>query len=328
MSRINNVFLLIGLGIVCSCDAECPVPNGDISESVKTIQWEVFYQVEPDLVISNFAIAEEVDWLFFTDNLRNINRINISTGKQDVLFSEPTGPSYVHFKNGKLYMFYEKDFTSYCSISSDFGESFQHHPVGVYTNYAAGWYEGAFVNLIVNRLFEMPNGDLVLPHIMTERNNAEYLIDNRLIAVSTDGGATWSQKESENSYISTLQNERLFAIDESWDGVSVSVHYFSDDLGQTWQATENPYVPQATDWENHLIAGGGNELQKFKEGTWQRYSWEENGEPLVSITSLNYGGVRGDDPNGRKMEDFEFDSNNSLYVIGRDRKSICRTNLN
>src|SRR5690606_32910674 len=140
----------------------------------------------------------------------------------------PTRASYVHYKNGKLYLLYEKDYNSYFAVSNDFGETITEYHVGSYTNFSAGWYEGTFMRLIVNRLFVMPNGDLVLPHIMDKANNATYLEDNKLIAVSTDGGATWNRKTTDHSYISTQRGNRLFAISEAWTGVGTSELFHSD----------------------------------------------------------------------------------------------------
>lgn len=56
-------------------------------------------------------------------------------------------------------------------VSDDFGATRTEYHVGIYTNYAASWFDGAFMNLIVNLLFVMSKGELILPHIMEKANN-------------------------------------------------------------------------------------------------------------------------------------------------------------
>lgn len=316
--------LFVGL-IIPSCSEDDA--GGQQTGQTKTIEWEVFHEFEAGELVSNFALTDDAQWLFYTDALKVIHRINKSTGEKKTLFSNPTGSSYVHYKNGKLYLLYEKDYKSYFAVSDDFGETITEYHVGSYTNFAAGWYDGTFMRLIVNRLFVMPNGDLVIPHIMDKANNATYLLDNKLIAVSTDGGATWSRKDSDYSYISAQQGNRLFAISEGWTGVSTSELFYSDNGGTSWQASDLLYRPQATDRENNLIAASGNEIKKLKGNTWTAYTWDENSQPLVSITGLKYEGETGNDPNGRQMDDIEFDADNNIYVMGRNKTIICRTTL-
>lgn len=322
--------LIVGLSLT-SCSKDDENPDGQQTGQTKTIEWEVFHEFTNGEVISNFAITDDAKWLFYTDAYKVIHRINKSTGEKKVLSSNPTGASYVHYKNGKLYLLYEKDYKSYFAVSNDFGETITEYHVGSYTNFAAGWYDGTFMRLIVNRLFVMPNGDLVLPHIMDKANNATYLEDNKLIAVSADGGATWNRKTTDHSYISAQQGNRLFAISEAWTGVGTSELFNSDNGGTSWQASNLSYRPQAVDKENNLIAGFRNEIQKLKGNTWTVYTWqgETNAmDGLVFLNGLKYEGETGNDPNGRKMDDMEFDANNNIYVIGRNYTTICRTKLN
>lgn len=322
--------LVVGLSLT-SCSKDDENPDGQQTGQTKTIEWEVFHEFAPGEVISNFAITDDAKWLFYTDAYKVIHRINKNTGEKKVLSSNPTGASYVHYKNGKLYLLYEKDYKSYFAVSNDFGETRTEYHVGTYTNFAAGWYDGTFMNLIVNRLFVMPNGDLVLSHIMYKANNATYLQDNKLIAVSTDGGATWNRKTTDHSYISAQQGNRLFAISEAWTGVGTSELFHSDNGVTSWQASNLTYRPQAVDKENNLIAGFRNEIQKLKGNTWTVYTWQgetNDMDGLVFLNGLKYEGATGNDPNGRKMDDMEFDADNNIYVIGRNYTTICRTKLN
>lgn len=330
MMAITKRILLVLLFtlIITSCNEDNRNSGGQQTAETKTIAWEIFHEFEAGELVSNFAITDDAKWLFYTDALKSIHRINKHTGVKKVLFSNPTGFSYVHYANGKLFFLYEKDYKSYFAVSDDFGETKTEYQIGAYTNYAAGWYDGTFINLIVNRLFVMPSGRLLLPHIMDKANNATYLLDNKLVAVSTDGGATWTREQSDYSYISAQQGNRLFALSEAWTGVEKSELFYSDDGGTTWQRSNLVYRPQATDRENNLIAGGENEMQKLKNNVWTAYTWPEDSAPLVSITGLRYEGERGDDPNGRQIDDIEFDADNKVYVMGRNRTTICRTVLN
>lgn len=317
--------LVAGL-LFTSCSKDDENPDGQQTGQTKTIEWEVFHEFEPGETVTRFEISDDAKWLFYTNGMGTSYRINKTTGEKSLLYANP-----LQFENGKLYLYVEKDYKSYFAVSDDFGETKTEHLVGTYTNYAAGWYDGAFMNLIVNRLFVMPNGDLILPHIMDKANNATYLEDNKLIAVSTDGGATWNRKTTDHSYISTQQGNRLFAISEAWTGVGKSELFHSDNGGTSWQASNLTYRPQAVDKENNLIAGFRNEIQKLKGTTWTVYTWqgETNAmDGLVFLNGLKYEGETGNDPNGRQMDDIEFDTNNNIYVIGRNYTTICRTKLN
>ncbi len=288
----------------------------------KNLEWEVFYQAETGESITRFEISDDAQWLFYTNGLGVSYRVNKTTGEKSILGGIP-----LQFEKGKLYLYAIKNYKSYFSVSEDYGATQQEHLVGTYTNFAAGWYTGTFMNLIVNRMFVLPNGDLMLPHIMDRANNAAYLQDNYLIAVSKDGGTTWSRKESQNSFIAVAQGNRLFAIDEAWDGVNSSQLYYSDDLGATWQMSDLEYNPQAVDREGNLIFGFGTELRKLNGTTWKLYGWDQDKEPFVLLSGLKYGGQRGDDPNGRRMDDLEFDAQNRLYTIGKNFNTICRARL-
>lgn len=312
--------LFAGLLFV-SCSTDNENPGGETGHT-KNIEWEVFHEFGAGETIVHFEISDDAQWLFYTNSLGTAYRINKVTGEKSLLYALP-----LQFENGKLYLHVVKDSKSYFVVSDDFGATRTEFEVGTYTNYAAGWYTGTFMNLIVNRLFVMPNGDLILPHIMDKANNATYLQDNKLIAISTDGGATWNRKDSDNSYISALQGNRLFAISEAWTGVGTSQLLYSDNSGTSWQVSDLSYLPQAVDRDNNLIAASRNEIQKFKSNRWTVYTWDETAEPLVSITGLRYEGERGDDPNGRQMDDIEFDEDNNLYVMGKNRTTICRTTL-
>jgi len=320
--------VIVGL-FFTSCSNDGENPDGQPKGKGSTVEWELFHEFAPGEVIGNFAISDDAKWLFYTDAHEVIHRIGKSTGEKKALTSNPTGASYVHYISGKLYLLYEKGYESFFAVSDNFGETITHYHVGSYTNFAAGWYDGTFMRLLVNRMLVMPNGDLILPHIMDKANNATYLEDNKLIAVSTDGGASWNRKNSDHSYISARQGNRLFAIGEGWTGVDAfpSELYYSDDAGTSWKASDLTYFPQATDRENNLIAGSGNTIYKLKGKTWTEYTWEKNNQPLVSIVGLKYEGERGDDPNGRQMDDMEFDADNNIYVIGADRTAIYRTKL-
>ncbi|WP_108423125.1 sialidase family protein [Flagellimonas amoyensis] len=301
--------------------------EGQQAEQAKTINWEVFHEFEPGETVTQFEISDDAHWLFYTNSMGVTYRINKTTGEKNILYANP-----LQFEDGKLYLYVVRDNRSYFAVSNDFGATRTEYHVGTYTNYAAGWYDGAFMNLIVNRMFVMPNGDLVLPHIMDKANNAAYLQDNGLIAVSADGGATWNRRESNNSYIPALQGNRLFAISEGWTGVSsfASKLYYSDDVGASWQESDLEYAPQAVDRENNLIAGRGNQLLKFKGNSWTAYTWEGQTSSMdgpVYLNGLKYGGTTGNDPKGRQMDDIEFDAENNIYVMGRNGTTICRTKL-
>jgi hypothetical protein len=325
--------VLLAQLLLVSCSKNEDNPGGQQTMQAKTIEWEVFHELDTDETIRNFAITDDAKYLFYTNGLNGIYRIDLATGSKTTLFAQPTGSSYVHFINEKLYLLYEKGYKSYFAVSDDLGANLTEYEVGAYTNYAAGWYQGTFMKLIVNRMFITPDGDLILPHIMDKANNATYLQDNKLIAISTDGGATWSRKDCEHSYISAKQGNRLFAISEGWTGVETfaSKLFHSDDEGTNWQGSTLSYSPQAVDRENNLIAGSGNKIQKLKGNSWRVYTWEgqtSSMDGLVFLSGLKYGGVRGDDPNGRQMDDIEFDADNYIYVIGRNMTNICRTKLN
>ncbi|WP_319479158.1 hypothetical protein [uncultured Draconibacterium sp.] len=103
--------------------------------------------------------------------------------------------------------------------------------------------------------------------------------------------------------------------------------YTSNDNGTNWQLTDLAYRPQGIDRENNLIADSQNEIQKLENGKWTAYTWDASSEPLVSI-GLKYEGMRGNDTEGRRMDDFEFDAANNLYAIGKNTNTICRTRLN
>ena len=221
-----------------------------------------------------------------------------------------------------------RDYKSYFGVSKDFGATITEYYVGAYTNVAAGWYDGAFIAPMINRMFVMPDGKLILPYIMRTTGNSKFLADNKIIVVSEDGGVTWKRKETDYSYISAQQKNTLYAISEGWTSVKPSELYISDDNGTSWQLTDLAYRPQGTDRENNLIAGSQNEIQKLENGKWTAYTWDASSEPLVSIIGLKYEGVRGDDIEGRRMDDFEFDAANNLYVIGKNTNTICRTRLN
>lgn len=319
IKQASTALLLILVINACSEDDA----RGQQAAQTKTIEWEVFHQFEPGEIVTQFEISDDAQWLFYTNSMGTAYRINKTTGEKSILYAYP-----LEFQSGKLYLHVVKDNKSYFAVSTDFGATRTEYHVGTYTNYAAGWYTGTFMNLIVNRMFIMPNGDFILPHIMDKANNATYLQDNKIIAVSSDGGATWSRQECNNSYISTQQGNRLFAISEGWTGVSASELFYSDNSGKSWQASDLLHSPQATDRENNLIAASGNEIKKLKGNAWTTYTWEVEGDPWVSIIGLRYGASTGNDPNGRKMDDLEFDAQNNLYVIGRNRTTICRTKLN
>lgn len=316
--------LFVGLSLT-SCSKNDDDPDGQQTGQTKTIEWEVFHEFEQGEMVTRFEISDDAKWLFYTNTMGTAYRINKTTGEKSILYAHP-----LQFENGKLYLYAVKDYKSYFAVSSDFGETITEYHVGTYTNFAAGWYDGTFMNLIVNRMFVMPNGDLMLPHIMDKSNNVTYLQDNKLIAVSTDGGATWSRKDSDHSYISAQQGNRLFALSEGWSGVEAhaSKLYYSDNGGISWLGSNLIYRPQAVDRENNLIAAGGNKIQKLKGNSWTVYTWDENSQPYVSLSGLKYEGEIGDDPNGRQMDDIEFDANNNIYVIGKNKNTICRAKLN
>ncbi|WP_111308476.1 sialidase family protein [Confluentibacter sediminis] len=312
----------------CSKDGENPESEQQ-TEQTKTIEWEVFHEFEPGETVTKFEISDDAKWLFYTNAMGTAYRIDKTTGEKSLLYANP-----LQFENGILYLHVVRDNDSYFAVSDDFGATQMEYHIGTYTNYAAGWFDGAFMNLIVNRMFVMPNGDLILPHIMEKANNAAYLQDNFLIAVSSDGGATWNRKESKpSSYIIAKQGNRLFAISEGWTGVETfaSKLYYSDNAGTSWQESNLKYAPQAVDRENNLIAAGGNQILKLKGNSWTVYTWEGQtsfNDGLVFLDGLKYRGTTGNDPNGRKIDDIEFDANNHMYVIGRNKTTICRTKLN
>ena len=70
MSLLIKTLFGVTLSFVWSCHSEEPAP--DVSEKEKRVQWEVFYQAEPEVVLSSFAISDDATWLFYTDNLQNI----------------------------------------------------------------------------------------------------------------------------------------------------------------------------------------------------------------------------------------------------------------
>ncbi|WP_418502291.1 hypothetical protein [Flagellimonas sp.] len=320
-------FVTMPLLTSCSKDNEND-EEGQQAEQTKTIEWEVFHEFEAGETVTRFEISDDAKWLFYTNAMGEAYRINKTTGEKSLLYAHP-----LHYENGTLYLHVVRGNDSYFAVSDDFGTTRTEYHVGTYTNYAAGWFDGAFMNLIVNRMFVMPNGELILPHIMEKANNATYLQDNFLIAVSSDGGATWNRKESKpSSYISAQQGNRLFAISEGWTGVEnfESNLFYSDNGGTSWQESDLKYAPQAVDRENNLIAAGGNLIIKLKGGTWTTYTWEGEtsfNDGPVFLNGLKYGGITGNDPNGRKMDDIEFDAGNNIYVIGRNSGTICRAKL-
>ncbi len=320
--RKRGVLALCTMFLFGSCSKDDDTPEEEEIAQAKNIQWEVFYESEAGETVTQFEVSDDGQWLFYSTATGEAFRVNKSTGIREKLSARP-----LEFDNGKLYTYIRRDYKSYFGVSTDFGKTITEYHVGTYTNYAAGWYNGTFMNLIVNRLFVMPNGDLILPHIMDNANNAAYLQDNYLIAVSEDGGATWERKETTNSYISVCQGNRLFAIDEGWTGVNSSQLFYSDNQAASWEPSNLAYRPQAVDRDNNLIAGSRNEIQKLKGDKWMIYTWDETVEPLVSITGLRYEGLRGDDPYGRQMDDIEFDAENNMYVIGKNGTTICRTKL-
>lgn len=327
MKKSIKLIAILAVVLVVSCKKD-EEPGGSIGQT-KTIQWEVFHQFETNEHVNNYAISDNGQFLFYSDN-RIIYRINKSTGEKKTILNaiEPAGISYVHVLQGKLYIFYGSVNRSYVGVSTDNGDTFTNHHVGTYTNVAAGQFDGAFTRLFVNRLFAMPNGDLILPYIFTNPNSYLHTDDGSRIAVSIDGGETWTLKESAPSYIVAQQGNRLFAVQGGWQGdfgigQSSSLLY-SDDRGTSWHASDLKYAPQATDRQNNLIAAGRNEIQRLKGGLWTIYTWEEMSQPFVQITVLNHSQTGTN--RTRTMADIEFDNANNLYVMGLDNK-LVRTKL-
>ncbi|MCE4563968.1 exo-alpha-sialidase [Maribellus sp. CM-23] len=314
---------LLGMFFLMSSCSDDELNPAEKALQTKTIEWEVFHEFEPGETVVQFEISDDAQWLFYYTQMAEAYRVNMKTGTRERMTARP-----LELKNNKLYTYALKDYKSYFGVSTDFGASITEYYVGAYTNVAAGWYEGAFIAPMINRMFVMPNGNLIIPHIMRTANNSAFLADNKLIVVSEDGGATWERKETEYSFISAQQGDMLYAISEGWTGVKSSEILYSDNSGLSWQPSDLIYRPQALDRENCLIAGSGNEIQKFKNGAWTTYTWEANSDPLVNVIGLKYEGVRGDDPNGRRIDDFEFDSANNLYMIGKNGNTLCRTKLN
>lgn len=324
MKKLIQLIIILSVVLTVSCKKD-EEPGGSIGQT-KTIQWEVFHEFETDENVQNYAISNDAKWLFYAND-RSITRIDKSDGTKKVLFSNGTGAPYVHFIKDKLYMFYERNYSSYFAVSSDFGETITEHLVGTYTNVAAGWYDGPFMRLFFNRLFVMPNGDLIFPYIFGNPNN--YLhTESARIAVSTDEGATWTLQESNPSYIMAQQDNRLFAIKGGWQGDfgigESSLFLYSDDKGTSWQASDLKYAPQATDRQNNLVAAGRNEIQRLKGGRWTIYTWERMSQPIVDITTL--ANSQAGTSRTRRVADIEFDAANNMYVMGSDNK-LCRTKL-
>lgn len=133
-NQFQELFVRLSLN---SCSKDDKNPDGQQTGQTKTIEWEVFHEFAPEEVISNYAITDDTKWLFYTYAYKVIHRIKKVLEKK-ALSSNPTGASYVLYKNGKLYLLYEKNYKSYFAVSDDFGETINEYHVGSYTYFFAG----------------------------------------------------------------------------------------------------------------------------------------------------------------------------------------------
>ena len=201
--------------------------------------------------------------------------------------------------------------------------------------------EGLYGVLRADGTVEIPEGSLGLSPVITEEKDAKsktgatYLLSHYFIvaypgdedgnmnfAKSTDGGLTWSRKETEINYtfIPAQNGNRLFCLTEGWEGDfdigNAGGLFYSDNLGDSWQQSDLNYAPQVTDREGNLIACKSYQFQKLKNGKWTLYEWEGNFPYGVKLRNFN-----GD----QKYADIEFDSSNNLYLLSSN--AIYKTKL-
>lgn len=316
---------MISIATLSSCKKD--EPGGNIGET-KPLNWELFHDTEIAFgFVASFAVSDDAKWLFYSDSERRVFRVNKTTGEKKTLLApyDRSALSFVHFINGKLYLIYEENYESYVGISNDLGETFTPYRVGTYTHFAAGQFTGAFVRVTVNRLFLLPGGDLIIPHIFRQPNDALSPADDKQIAVSQDGGATWARNSSEYSFISAQRGNRLYAISGGWQGDfntgQSGKAYYSDDKGQTWHESDLKYTPQTVDRENNLIAGNAGEIQKLKNNTWTIYKWDAFKAPFVHVQPLRYFNQE------KTMADIQFDAANNIYILSGEKR-IYKSRLN
>lgn len=312
----NRLILLVLLTLfLASCKKDNKTePGGSIGET-KQIQWQEilnFNTVSGAGNVVNFAVSDNGNYIFFSNNSKEIYRYNLTNGQTKKLFGEldAMGTSYVHFIDGKLYtttIFANK---SYFGISSDYGDSIEQ----VYVNTLIPFEPiSGFYNVKMNRLFKLPNGTLILP------DNAS----NMNFAFSNDGGRTWARKETELGYtfMPAQNGNRLYALLSGWEGDfgigDKEALFYSENEGSSWQKSDLKYAPQATDKEGNLIACDTYQFQKLKGGKWTLYEWEGNFPFGVKLRNFN---------NDQKVVDVEFDNANNLYLLSNN--SIYKTKLN
>lgn len=291
--------------------------GGSIGET-KQIAWQEILKFEdiPEATsVINFTVSDDGNIIFFSNSNRNIYRHNLTNGQTTKLYGDASamGTSYVHFIDGKLYTITISDNKSYFGISTDLGDNLTQHLVHTYNGPNNPTPVESFYTVNMNRLYKMPNGTLVLP------DNAS----NMNFALSTDGGLTWSRKETEINYtfIPAQNGNRLFCLTAGWEGEfgigNAGGLFYSDNLGDSWQQSDLNYAPQATDREGNLIACESYQFQKLKNGKWTLYEWEDNFPYGVKLRNFN---------GNQEYVDIEFDSSNNLYLLSNN--TIYRTKLN
>ena len=319
MKRIFNIALLafLCLNISCGKDDE---PGGTLGEE-KIIEWEMLMDLGDG--VRSFAITDDANFLFYTNSAGRFYRVNTATNQETEILSgiSKSGVGFVNVINGIVYGTYVSNGRGYFAVSTDLGDTFAEHQVGVFTNVPAGQYEGAFIRPVLNRLYQLPNGQLMIPHIYDNTNSNNMPNDSKLIVVSDDGGATWERRNSEHSFISALRGNTLYAASLNWLGdFNIGEKgnlYESNDYGATWKESSLLFAPQAVDRENNLVAADYYKVCKLKNNKWISYEAEEGAthSPLVSnvVYSNTLGNVN------KKLADIQFDLANNIYVLSANR---------
>lgn len=310
-------FLSLMTVVLIACKKEEEL-GGSIGET-KTIRWEKyldFNEIPEASNVINFAVSGNGNQIYFSNSNRSIYRHNLTTGETKLLYGglSAMGTSYVHFIDGTLYTVTVFANKSQFGISTDLGDNIEQIHVATHVPFQP---HNSFLYVHMNRLHKLSNGTLVLP------DNA----GNMTFALSTDGGRTWSSKETQIGYnfIPVHQGNRLFALPSGWQGefgigASGGGGHYSDDLGDSWHQSDLKFTPQATDREGNLISCALKQFRKLKNGTWTLYEWEDTWPSATGIRNFNSGGNI-----DQRHDDIEFDDANNIYLLSGD--AIYKTRL-
>lgn len=319
------VFLLFFLTSCMSDDGQSQDGDDQVAEEIKKITWEEIPLPEGKTAV-NFAVSNDGRYLFYTTISNNyIYRNDVVEKKEIKLYGDLStmGASFVHVLDGKLYMITYHDNKSYFSVSEDNGNTITRNLVATFVPFAP---QTAFVRADFNRLFRMNDGTLLFPHFTNSTSQVNE------ISISTDGGKTWTKKNSGIVFIHASQGNRLFATPGNWQGdfgigASGGGLHYSDNKGDTWTKSDLKYSPQAVDREGNLIGADNSQLQRLKGNKWTIYEWDGNFPFAEKLSNVSSGGTV-----TQRISDIEFDQSNNLYLLssktGGQGSAIYKTKLN